>query len=54
MGNETKDTPLRRRSPAIASRPGSQVNTGGIRLVVRYSKVKGRTAALLNYGSLIP
>jgi hypothetical protein len=48
MGNDTKNTPLRRRSPAIASRPGSQVNTGGIRIVLR-SKVKGRAAALLNY-----
>jgi hypothetical protein len=30
MGNDTKDDPLRRRNPAIASRPGSLKNTGGI------------------------
>jgi len=30
MGNETKNILLRRHNPAIASRPGSLKNTGGI------------------------
>lgn len=53
MGNDTKGAALRHRSPAIASRPGSFMNTGGIRIVLR-SLVKGRQAALLKSFNYLP
>jgi len=48
MGNDTKDDPVRRRNPAIASRPGSLNEYRRYNEWYSQLKVKGRYCALLN------